>query len=197
VFSNNKVIEKTLLFFTRNWYRFVTTPLTDFKYKLQEVTRGYSDLDRWNLKTFCARKMLPVLKDLQTSFMSTPLLMHEVDRFGEIVELDVEKIDRFSDESHFTEPEWKNVLGEMIFAFEFELEQDKDKFETAYKIYPEGYDILKDTYWKEHEDAEHGKLYSIESKSGIKPDYSEVRKAYKRQRNGLKLFAIYYPNLWD
>lgn len=197
VFSDNPIIEKASLFFTRTWYKFVTAPLTDLKYKFQEVTRGYSDLDKWNIKTYCARKMVPVLKSIRNDFMGTPLRLHEVNRLGDIVELDVEKIDRFSDESHFTDEEWRGVLDQMIFSFEFELEQDDPEFDIKYKVYPEGYQILKDTFWKEHEDKEHGKLYSIESKSGTKPDYTELRKAYKKQRDGLRLFAIYYPNLWD
>lgn len=158
VYSKYRVIEKTCLFLSRWWYRLTEGLYFKIKYFLQRRIRGYDDLDKWNAAWYIARKAIPVLKDMRNSFVGTSIKWHREDRFGDIIELT--RDEAFADEnnpSSFTEDEWRAILDDIIYAFQFTLDQDSD---TPY-------------------------------------NQEQYEKNYKRHKRGLKLFSIYYMNLWD
>lgn len=131
------------------------------KYLFQRLTRGYDDLDKWNAAWYIARKSIPVLTAMRNEFKGTSIKWHREDRFGDIIELTKDEV--FFDDGippAFSEDEWRSILDDIIYAFQFLLDEDNG-----------------DNY----------KNFSEEN-------YKENRKRHKR---GLKLFSIYFNNLWD
>lgn len=156
VYSNNKFIENFCLFFSRSFYR-----ISNFKFKIkylyQRLTRGFDDLDKWNAAWFIARKSVPVLKAMRDGFHGTSVQWHREDRFGNIVELTREEVFAENPPYSFSEDEWRAVLDDIIFAFQFILDED------------------------------------------TRTEFNEIQYncELKRHKRGLKLFSIYYMNLWD
>jgi hypothetical protein len=108
---------------------------------------------------YLARKAIPVLKAMRDEVKGTSLVWHREDRFGNITELTHDEVFKDKKEPQsFTEEEWKNVLTDIIFVFEYTLDIDK-----------------------------------------VNVEYSEEQEVNRRRRykRGLKLFSIYYGNLWD
>lgn len=163
VYSKYRPIEKLCLFLSRWYYKLTSGLFYKTKYFIQRRTRGYDDLDKWNVAWYIARKAIPVLKDMKENVIGTSIKWHREDRFGNITELTRDEV--FTDVEHpddhpaaFTLDEWQAILDDIIFAFQYVLDQD---------IYELEYDRAK------HEAN------------------------YKRHKRGLKLFSIYYMNLWD
>lgn len=159
VFSRNKIIERICLKISSQYYKYVEQSWFKIKYFLQRLFRGYDDLDKWNAAWYIARKAIPVLKAMRNNFTGTSIKWHREDRFGNIVELTREEV--FVDDgapAAFTEDEWRDILDQIIYAFEFVLNQDMPV---------------------ENFNAE------------------EYEQNYKKHKRGLKLFFIYYLNLWD
>jgi len=160
VFSNNKYIEASYLFFWKWYYRCTSGLYFKCKYALQRLFRGFDDLDKWNAAWYIARKAVPVLKAMRDNFHGTSIKWHREDRFGNIVKLSYDEV--FGNENEepnaFTEDEWRAVLDDIIFAFQWQID----------------FDSLD------------GSVNNEELKAGD-----------KRQNRGLKLFSIYYKNLWD
>jgi hypothetical protein len=159
VYSKYRLVEEICLFISRWSYRLTTGLYLDIKYKLQDWFRGYNDLDKWNVAWYLARKAIPVLKAMRDEVKGTSLVWHREDRFGNITELTHDEVFKDKEEPQsFTEEEWKNVLTDIIFVFEYTLDIDK-----------------------------------------VNVEYSEEQEVNRRKRykRGLKLFSIYYGNLWD
>jgi len=159
VYSKYRPVEIFCLFISRWKYQLTYGLYYKIKYFVQRRFRGYDDLDKWNAAWYIARKAIPVLKEMRDDFKGTSIKRHREDRFGNIEELSHEEIyheDGFP--VSLTEDEWRNILDEIIFAFQFTL--DSDDFDGEFS---------EENY----------------------------RKNYKKQRKGLKLFSIYYDNLWD
>ena len=134
-----------------NWY--VLDFLKRIKYFIQEHVNGYNETDPWNVAWYIARKALPPLKHMRNNFHGTSIRHHKNEKDDTVTELtgvfpgpDVETL---------TEQEWRDVLDDIIFAFEYQIKSDHIDFD---------------------------------------PD---DKKALQRQKRGLKLFSIYYDNLWD
>ena len=161
VYSKNKIIESICLFISKWKYRLTEKLYFDLKYFIQRHTRGYDDLDKWNAAWYIARKAIPVLTAMRNKFHGTSVRWHREDRFGNIIELTKEEV--FVDDNipqSLNEDEWRSVLDDIIFAFQYTLDLDNgDAFEN----------------------------YSQE----------KYELGLKRQKRGLKLFSIYYMNLWD
>ena len=160
VFSKNKYIEAFYLFLWRWYYKFTSGLYYDCKYALQRLFRGYDDLDKWNAAWYIARKAVPVLKAMKDKFHGTSLKWHREDRFGNIEELSYDEVfgDKNEEPNSFTEDEWRAILDEIIFAFQWQIDFD----------------------------SVDGSVSEEELKAGD-----------KRQKRGLRLFSIYYKNLWD
>jgi hypothetical protein len=158
VYCKFRPVEEVCLFISRWSYRLTTGLYLDIKYKLQDWLRGYNDLDKWNVAWYLARKAIPVLKAMRDEVEGTSLVWHREDRFGNITELTHDEVFKDEEPQSFSEEEWKNILTDIIFVFEYTLDLDKVNVE-----YSEEQEVNR-------------------------------RKKYKR---GLKLFSIYYGNLWD
>lgn len=159
VYSKNKYIEAAYLFYWKWYYRLTSGLYYKCKYALQRLFRGYDDLDQWNAAWYIARKSVPVLKAMRNNFKGTSIKCHREDRFGDIVELTKEEV--FADDMSppaFTEEEWGQILDDIIFAFQWQID----------------FDSIDGTVSED-----------------------EFKKGNKRQKRGLKLFSIYYNNLWD
>lgn len=161
VYSKYRFIEVICLFISRWKYKLTSGLYFKVKYFLQRQFRGFDDLDKWNAGWYIARKAIPVLTAMRNSFHGTSVRWHREDRFGNIVELSKDEI--FVDDNipqSLNEEEWRAVLDDIIFAFQYTLDLDNG---DAY-----------DNYSQEN-----------------------YEKGLKRQKRGLKLFSIYYMNLWD
>lgn len=159
VYSKYRPIEIFCIFISRWKYTLTYGIFYKIKYSIQRIFRGYDDLDKWNAAWYIARKAIPVLTEMRNNFKGTSIKRHREDRFNNIVELSRDEIcsnGEFPDS--LTEEEWRAVLDEIIFAFQFTL--NLDVFDGEF-------------------------------------NEEEYNKNYKRQRRGLKLFSIYYDNLWD
>ena len=130
VFSKNKYIEATYLFFWRWYYKLTSGLFYKCKYSLQRLFRGYDDLDKWNAAWYIARKAVPVLTAMRNSFHGTSLKWHIEDRFGDIELLTVDEVYAGSKEpdykgpAAFTENEWCAILDDIIFAFQWQISAD-------------------------------------------------------------------------
>jgi hypothetical protein len=161
VYSKIRWVEEICLFLSRWKYRLTGALYFKIKYFVQRLTRGYDNLDKWNAAWYIARKAIPVLKAMRNEFHGTSVRWHREDRFGNIIELTKDEV--FIDDNipdSLSEDEWRSVLDDIIFAFEFTLDLDNGDAFTNYS-------------------------------------QEKYENNYKRQKRGLKLFSIYYMNLWD
>jgi len=109
------------------WYRHVAPLISNIKYYVQEHVRGYSDLDCWNVAWYIARKSVPPLQKMRDGFMGTPVRRHVENRHGEIIEL--KNVVYGNEADILNEQQWRDVLDDMIFAFEWPLRQDNPDFD--------------------------------------------------------------------
>lgn len=158
VYSKNKIIEHFCLFCSRWSYRLTSGLYFKVKYFLQRQTRGFDDLDKWNAGWYIARKAIPVLTAWRNSKMMTSSTKRHIEsRHGEIIELSDDEIYRNNEEpNYFTLEEWKAILDDIIFAFNFVLDRDcvdsetyefnKELYNTLYKRYKRGMKLLSIYY---------------------------------------------------
>jgi hypothetical protein len=128
--SRNKYIEAAYWFFWR-WYYFFTSGLFfKCKYAIQRLFRGYDDLDKWNAAWYIARKVIPVLKAMRNELHGTSIKWHREDRFGAIIELTADEVHAMTKSNvwdgpvAFTEAEWRAILDDIIFAFQWQIDGD-------------------------------------------------------------------------
>jgi len=157
VYSKHRLIEEFCIWVSRWKYTLTSGLYFKIKYFIQRHIRGYDDLDKWNAAWYIARKAIPVLKAMRDNFHGTSLKWHREDRFGNIIELTRDEAFAEDPPNAFTEEEWRTVLDDIIFAFQFILDQDEGPADTQ----------------------------------------EQYEAAHKRHKRGLKLFSIYYMNLWD
>ena len=144
----------------------------------QRTTRGYSDMECWNLDSSIAKWILPRLKHLRNKFNSCPPNL-EINN----IDLEVNK-----DKSFFTSEQWKDRLDKMIYAFEFVLIED----DIQEKCFP------KDFEWGLNfgpADEKGGKELIFKDKR--KPDYTYFGECLEKHQEGMKLFGLYFRHLWD
>ena len=159
VYSKIRFVEVFCLFMSRLRYKLTSGLYFKSKYLFQRLFRGFDDLDKWNAAWYIARKSIPVLKAMRDKFHGTSLKWHREDRFGNLIELTQDEVFVEGEEpASFTEDEWRAILDDIIFAFQWQIDFD-----------------------------------SIDGTVGER----EYRLGMKRQKRGLKLFAIYFNCLWD
>jgi hypothetical protein len=130
VFSKNKYIEAAYLFFWKWYYKCTSGLYYKCKYALQRLFIGYDDLDTWNAAWYIARKAIPVLQVMRNKFHGTSIKWHREDRFGNIEALTVDEVYAGSTEpgyespNAFTEDEWRAILDDIIFAFQWQIDLD-------------------------------------------------------------------------
>lgn len=130
VFSKNPLFEGLYLWFWKYYYKLTTIPFK-LKYFLQRLFRGYDDLDKWNVAWYIARKAVPVLKAWKNGKINgTSLKWHREDRFGNISELTADEVyadsksEGWEGPAAFTLEEWKAILDDIIFAFQWQIDFD-------------------------------------------------------------------------
>lgn len=147
----------------------------DFKFAVkswwQRRTKGYANSECWNLANSTSEWILPRLKYLRDNFCSVP------------PNLEVSDTDKY-----LTSEEWKDRLDKMIYAFEFILKED----EITEKCFPEdfvwGFDLGP---------ADKRNTRELIFKDKRKPDYTYFNECLKKHEEGMKLFVLYFRNLWD
>jgi len=140
VYSKIRWIEEICLFISRWKYSLTSGLYFKTKYFIQRQTKGFDDLDKWNAGWFIARKAVAVLKEWRKKpFTGTGIKRHRLDRFGNVVELKRDEI--FGDDvpEAFSEEEWAGIIDEIIFAFEFIINDDLYVLDIKSKEYEEHY----------------------------------------------------------
>lgn len=125
-FSENVLLESLYLWFWKYYYKFTSLPFK-IKYFFQRLFRGYDDLDKWNAAWYIARKTVPVLKAWRNSNIhGSSLKWHREDRFGNIIELTEDEVyaDSKNEIAAFTLEEWKGIIDDIIFAFQWQIDFD-------------------------------------------------------------------------
>lgn len=177
------------------------------KRKIRVQVEGY---DCWNANHTLALIILPVLKRLQKDKHGAPFTDD-----ADVPEKIRSTNDKTKREDHHTDKHffkrWDWILGEMIWAFEQEVDEDnEDQFHSGnIDLLWQGLDkdnkpIGTPEKWgkrkkgKEKEDAG-VQFYSIVNgpKHTFKVDQKAQDKHNARKRNGLALFGKYYQTLWD
>lgn len=92
--------------------------LSEIKYAIQRITRGYSDRDIWNIDLWFEKTVIPMLKQLRKTKHGYPICFEEVE-------------------------EWNNVMDTMIHYFQ-EMNPDtcslKNEYEEAmYNLFEANY----------------------------------------------------------
>ena len=144
-----------------------------FKDKYQLMIKGYADSETWSLDYSLAKWIIPRLKHLRDHTHGTPPNADKI--LNDAVN---------PEENYLTTEEWTAKLNEMIYAFEFTLNED----EILNKCYPADYDFGFTT------DEKTKQLIWNDTR---KPDYTYYDECLKRQKLGLTTFSVYYNNLWD
>ena len=158
VYSKNKTVERFCIWISSWKYKLTSGLYFKVKYFIQRHIRGYDDLDTWNAAWFIARKSIPVLKAMRNNFHGTSIRYHREDRHGNIIELTREEAFSEDPPNSLTEDEWRGILDNIIYSFQFVLDEDSPDNEYNEENY---------------------------------------RERYAKHKRGLKLFSIYYMNLWD
>lgn len=127
VYSKIRCIEVLCLFLSRWKYALTGGLYFKLKYFFQRQIRGFDDLDKWNAGWFISRQAVAVLKEWRKKpTWGTSTKKHKVDRFGNIVEL--KQNEQILDDSGFpdafTEDEWNGIIDEIIFGFQFIIDDD-------------------------------------------------------------------------
>lgn len=147
--------------------------------------------DTWGMDHTLAMIVLPMLKQLRdtkhgspfTDLEDVPSCFHPNPNAPEVTE----GKSLANDPDDTIHARWSWILNEMIYAFECEADEEnwEDQFESG------EHDII----WEKNESG----LYS--AKNGPNHTWKvnkEAREeAWKRRKNGLRLFGKYYHGLWD
>lgn len=149
--------------------------------------------DTWSMDHTLALIVVPMLKQLQETKHGSPFVddedVPEELRSSAARELTpTEKNYGHTDELFHKRWEW--VLGEMIYAFESELDDDwEEQFETG----------VRDWKTVEKDTPPHGIGWTLEEGPNhtLKIDEEAKAAGWKRRKNGMILFGKYYNGLWD
>lgn len=155
----------------------------------QKVKVRIDDYDIWSADTTLAYIILPVLKKLDEKKHGAPAVEYEdvPEHLRPTKEHYEQNWERADDDKFFDR--WDYVLGEMIWAFEQILKDDREtQFTTG------EYDLQ---FVDEEEDYPKLKKMIHGPNHTAVTDY-EAQKIYEaRISNGLLLFGKYYQSLWD
>ena len=147
------------------------------KSKYQKLRYGFEYQETWNLYQSLATWVLPRLKHLKKNKQGIPSACFDCEKYKTPEE---QQSDGAMKDA---EKRWDGILNEIIFAFEFY----EDDYKYLMACYPPDYDFGFDTDEKSY----------IVWNDNRAPDYTSYDAAEKRAKEGLKLFAEYYANLWD
>ena len=148
-------------------YRFIRDSKFWLKSNYQRLTKGYANVEAWNLCYYSAAYILPRLKHLRQNLHGYPSNLAQE---GSKYEDDFKK--------------WQEILDKMIFSFEYIV--NEDKYEDL--CYPPGYDFSTANMLKDMKNPESEKL---------KPDFDKLIPYEEKYKEGMELFAKHFRDLWD
>lgn len=160
------------------------------KKRWQLKTRGYADVECWNLAYSTSEWILPRLKHFRNNFYSVPPNLEAGCKgIGHCVT--PEDVEKQTPEERFslTVEEWRCKLDKMIYAFEFILTEDG----IVAKCYPADYNwgFTSKPCEKQSDCRE------IVWNDSRKPDYTYYNECKQKYEEGMKLFSLYFQHLWD
>jgi len=144
--------------------------------------------DTWSMDTTLSPIILPMLKQLRatkhgapnTDDNDVPAKLRSTTKSAQ----KSKKNDWDSDGNHFKR--WDYIMDEMIWAFEQLCDDDNDE-----QFWIEHGEIDWDT------EANEDGSFPIKWKKKSKVDWKGLKAHHDRIQNGLRLFGVYYRNLWD
>lgn len=143
------------------------------------------DYDVWGLDNTLAHIILPALKLLKENKHGCPFTDREDAPADPIYDDEPGKEDY---NSGYAPERWQYIIGEMIHAFECEVDEDwEDKFHSGHF----------DMQWKKDDENSKFSTMYYGPNHTHKFDREAYEKAWDRRKNGLRLFAKYYHSLWD
>lgn len=173
-----------------------TTRLNDFlvwldSKKKRKVKIHIDRYDTWSMDHTLSMIIVPMLKQLKETKHGSPYVDLEdapehLHPSKDRIKLSEEgKVDKWDVDDKIHE-RWDWAMGEMIYAFECELDENwENQFHSG----------SHDIYFQRVESG------NFEMKHGPNDTFSIDREAmdaaWKRRDNGRRLFAKYYHNLWD
>jgi len=165
------------------------------KHRKQKIKVRIDPWDTWSMDHTLAHIILPMLKQLQKTKHGSPLV-DDTDVPDELKSTSAppKKDEWDTDDNHFKRWDW--AMGEMIFAFESELNEDwDDQFWSG---------EWGETKWTETDEEytnpltnKSEKVYTMSNTGDRTCDWEARQKVQDRITNGFRLFGKYYQNLWD
>lgn len=151
--------------------------------------------DTWSMDHTLGHIALPMLQQLKATKHGAPFVDDEdVPDHLKSTAAPAKKNEWDTDDNHFLRWDW--VMEEMIFAFEYRLD---DSWQDAYRsgehdlvwtpVDREGNQVAKGEHT--HYRMDHG------PKDTYQCDYEGMKKVEDRIQNGFRLFGKYYQALWD
>ena len=174
-------LEDTLQFV----YSYTVNPI--FARMERKIKVRIDDHDLWGMDNTLAHIIHPMLLKLRGAKHGAPNVDNEdVPEELSSTAADPKENEWDTDSNHFKRWDW--VMGEMIHAFECELNENwENQFHTG-KI---------NMRWKKYdENSKFSEMYHGPNHTHVF-DHEGHKKAWARRQNGLRLFAKYYHSLWD
>ena len=143
--------------------------------------------DTWSMDHTLALIVVPMLKQLKATKRGSPFVDDEdvPEELRSSAARELTPTEKNYDELFHKRWEW--VLGEMIYAFESEMNDDWDEqFESGVCDW-KSVEKEMPNYWTLEEGPDHT----------FKVDEEARQAAWKRRKNGMLLFGKYYNSLWD
>lgn len=157
--------------------------------KKRRVKIHIDPYDTWNMNDTLALIILPMLKQLNEKKHGAPYVEDEDVPEGlglRSTEADPKENDYDTDSNHFKRWDW--VMNEMIWGFEQVVDPDDE--EQFWKVHPE----LDFADYPEDE----GKVtIPVRWKVEGECDWDGMRAHQARIQNAMRLFGVYFRNLWD
>jgi hypothetical protein len=163
------------------------------KKKQRKISVKIDRWDTWSMDDTLAYIILPMLKQLkETKHGAPPVDDKDVPNHLRSTSAEPKKNDWDTDSNHFARWDW--ILGEMIFAFDSKVGEDKDWEDQFHSGEVDLISVAADF-------DENGKPLSFELKNGPDHTHKWDNESYKRYhdriQNGFRLFGKYYTALWD
>lgn len=179
--------------------------LRDIKYCFQRITKGYSDIDVWNMNDWFLEIIPSMLEELKETANGTPSSLAN----------GTDETYARGDKDGFEK--WKRILGEMAYLFRESYEKTCEKKNP----YAEEYDRASDQFttkyglfgeqFKTPEEIEKERVHGYNTMHTMEelPEYKDIcekhwneekkLKAYRNERKdkAFELFSKWFWDLWD
>jgi len=182
----DKRVDKTLDW----WHDHINVPLNKlwFHKRKRKIKIRIDNYDIWNMDYTLSLIIVPMLKELKNTKHGTPMV-DDKDVPKHLRSTAAPPKENEWDTDALLESRWEYVLGEMIYAFECTADPDWEN-----QFYSGEHDIQ----WVDVEiDGKKYKQMKKGPNDTFKSDDKAMDAAWKRRKEGLRLFGKYYHSLWD